>query len=58
MSYEFIVVKTLTGRFSVDAESEDAARENVRDYAHRIIHVNNQSPWQHETITEVILREE
>ena len=56
--YQFLVLKTLTGQFTVEADSESAARAVVRDHAHRIVLVDNVSPWKNEEITEVLLNGE
>lgn len=53
--YEFIVTKKLVGHFTVDADSESAARAVVRDHAHRIVLVDNVSPWDNESIEEVLV---
>lgn len=49
-TYEYVVTKTLIGSFTVNADSEHDAEKIVRDHAHRIILVNNVSPWTTEII--------
>lgn len=55
MKYEFVVTKKLVGVFEMEADTEQEAREKVRDYAHRIVLVNNVSPWRNESIEEMLL---
>ena len=55
MKYEFVVTKKLVGVFEMEADTEQEAREKVRDYAHRIILTNNVSPWRNESIEEVLV---
>jgi hypothetical protein len=51
-SYEFLVTKSLIGTFTMEADNEQAAHELVRDYAKKVILVNNVSPWESEIVKE------
>ena len=54
-TYEFNVSKWVIGTFTVEADTEAAARDMVRDSAHRTILVNNVSPWSTEVIKEQLV---
>jgi hypothetical protein len=44
MEWRFFIERTDHGEVTVKADTEEEARKLAREYARRVIHVNNQ-PW-------------